>query len=258
MTLQRTAAGDELNALDPTIRIEPTERWVRVQFNGEYVADSKRVLLLLEERRVPVYYFPKEDVRFDFLESGRQGSHGRQYLNVRVAGRAADAGAWSYADPEPSKSALKGYIAFKWNNMDHWYEEEEEVFVHPRDPYKRVDVMPSSRQVRVEIGGVTVADTTRPYLLFETGLPLRYYIPEEDVRTDLLEPTSARTHCPYKGEAHYWTVNLGDKTYRNIVWGYPDPIPETPKIKGLLCFYNEKVDIFVDGELKPRPESPWS
>jgi uncharacterized protein (DUF427 family) len=258
MTQQQTASVEDAYAPDPSTNIEPTERWVRVQFNGEYVADSKHVLLLREKGRLPVYYFPKEDVRFEFLETGRQGSHGRQYWNVRVADRSADAGAWTIPDPKPAYSALEGYLAFKWNKMDHWYEEEEEVFVHPRDPYKRVDVMPSSRHVRVEVGGVVVADTTRPYLLFETGLPLRYYIPREDVRMDLLESTSARTQCPYKGVAHYWTVNLDDQQHRNIVWSYPEPIPESPKIKGLLCFYNEKVDIFVDGELQPRPESPWS
>jgi uncharacterized protein (DUF427 family) len=257
MTLQRTATAEDVFIPDPSLEVEPTERWVRVQFNGEYVADSKRVLLLREKGRVPTYYFPEEDVRFEFLEAGRQGSHGQNYWNVRVADRAADAGAWTYPDPEPARSVLRGYVAFKWNKMDHWYEEEEEVYVHPRDPYKRVDAMPSSRHVRVEVGGVIVADTTRPYLLFETGLPLRYYIPQEDVRMDLLEPTSARTRCPYKGESHYWTVNLGEEQHRNIVWGYPDPIPEIPKIKGLLCFYNEKVDIFVDGDLQVRPESPW-
>jgi uncharacterized protein (DUF427 family) len=142
--------------------------------------------------------------------------------------------------------------------MDGWYEEEEEIFVHPRDPYKRIDAVPSSRHVRIVINGETVADTRRPVLLFETGLPTRYYIPSEDIRMELFEPAVGTTSCPYKGVASYWSAKIGDKVFRNIVWSYLDPIPECPKIRGLLSFFNEKVDIYVDGELQPRPKTPWS
>ena len=142
--------------------------------------------------------------------------------------------------------------------MDHWYEEEEEIFVHPRDPHHRVDTVPSSRHIRVEIDGVTVAETRRPYLLFETGLPVRYYIPQEDIRMELLEPSRAHTFCPYKGEASYWSIKIGDQLYRNYVWGYMDPLEESPKIKGLPSFFNEKMQIYVDGDLEERPETPWS
>jgi uncharacterized protein (DUF427 family) len=177
---------------------------------------------------------------------------------VKVGGRVASKGAWSYPDPPPKYAALKNYLAFVWHKMDHWYEEEEEVFVHPRDPYKRVDSMPSSRHVRVVVNGVTIAETRRPTLLFETGLPTRYYIPPEDVRMELLEPSRSTTRCPYKGIASYWSVKAGDQVFRNLVWSYQDPIPECPKIKGLLSFYNEKVDLYVDEELQPRPKTPWS
>jgi len=143
--------------------------------------------------------------------------------------------------------------------MDAWFEEDDEVFVHPRDPYHRVDVLNSSRHVKVIVGGEVVAETTRPRLLFETGLPTRYYIPKLDVRLDLLTPTNTSTRCPYKGKASYWTVNLGGKEFTDIVWGYPAPIPECPKIENLLCFYDEKVDaVYVDGELQPKPVTPWS
>ena len=142
--------------------------------------------------------------------------------------------------------------------MEHWFEEDEEVFVHPRDPYSRVDTLPSTRHIRVEVDGVTVADSKRPYLLFETGLPTRYYIPPEDVKMDLLQPTDSHTRCPYKGVASYWSVQVGDNIYKDIVWSYPDPIPESPKLEGLLSFYNEKVDIFVDGVKEVRPQTHWS
>ncbi|MFC1491666.1 DUF427 domain-containing protein [Nitrospinota bacterium] len=138
--------------------------------------------------------------------------------------------------------------------MDAWYEEEEEIFVHPRDPYKRVDVLKSARHVRVVIGGKTVAESSRPHLLFETALPTRYYLPKEDVRMDLLDPSERTSACPYKGKAVYWSAKIDGEVFEDIAWSYPDPVPECPNIKGLVSFYNESVDeIFVDGELVEKP-----
>ena len=250
----------ELRRSNHSIKAEPSERWVRTKFGGEFVADSRRVLLVWETGHIPRYYFPRQDVRQDRLEpaTGTADEAGKIYWDVRVGDRLAKNAAWSYLNPTGEFAALKDYVALAWPKMDHWYEEEEEVFVHPRDPYKRVDAIPSSRHVRVVIADQTVADTHRPTLLFETSLPTRYYIPPEDVRMDLLEAARSTTRCPYKGVASYWSVRLGDKVYRNIVWSYQEPIPECPKIKGLLCFYNEKVDLYVDGELQPRPQTPWS
>ncbi len=156
----------------------------------------------------------------------------------------------SYAEPSGALARLEGHIALYWNAIDAWFEEDEEVFVHPRDPYTRVDTVHSSRHVRVKVDGQVVAETRRPVLLFETGLRTRYYIPKLDVRMDLLEATSTVTHCPYKGAASYWALRVGGKTYRDFVWSYPRPIPEIPKIEDLLCFYNEKVDLYVDGVLQ--------
>jgi uncharacterized protein (DUF427 family) len=144
------------------------------------------------------------------------------------------------------------------NKMDEWYEEEEQVFVHPRDPYHRIDVLQSSRHVRVEVNGEVVAETQRPMVLFETGLPPRYYIPEEDIRMELLEESEETTRCPYKGVASYYSVEVGDERVEDLVWYYPEPIPEAARIKGLLCFFNEKVDLEVDGEEQERPRTQWS
>ena len=129
---------------------------------------------------------------------------------------------------------------------------------HPRDPYSRVDILASSRHVRVEVDGVTVAESRQPRILFETGLPPRYYIPLTDVRIDLLRPSDTLSHCPYKGTASYWSVDAGHGVRPDLVWMYRAPLPESQKIAGLACFYNEKADIYVDGELQQRPRTIFS
>jgi uncharacterized protein (DUF427 family) len=243
-------------------------RWVRVRFGDEWVADSKRVRLLLEPKRLPVFYFPKADVRTDLLvPSERRGTSSRgprTWWHVEAGGRSAEDAAWSFDDPPDGYGFLSGFVAFFWEAMDAWFEEDEEVFVHPRDPYHRVDVAASSRHVRVIVGGECIADTHRPHLLFETGLPTRYYIPKLDVRMDLLEPTQTRTRCPYKGEAVYWSARIPssagrDEVFEDIAWSYPAPIPECPKIENLVCFFQEHADaVEVDGEVQPVPQTPWS
>jgi uncharacterized protein (DUF427 family) len=142
--------------------------------------------------------------------------------------------------------------------MDEWLEEDEPIYVHPRDPYKRVDVLSSSRHVRVALDGVTLAASSQPRILFETTLPPRYYLPLSDVRFDLLRPSGTQTQCPYKGTAAYWSVEVNGVTHDDLVWIYRSPLPESQKIAGMACFFSEKVDLFVDGELQERPQSPWS
>jgi uncharacterized protein (DUF427 family) len=245
-----SAKSDKTERFD---RIEPSPRWVRAQVKGEFVVDSKRPLLVWEHEKYPTYFFPRDDVQMDWLvEAAQTGS--RTFWHLTVNGQQVERAAYHYHD-QPD---LEGYLTFPWHKMDHWFEEEEEVFVHARDPYKRVDVLPSSRHVRVVIDGVTAAETKQPSLLFETSLPTRYYIPPADVNMAALTPTDTHTRCPYKGIASYWNVIVGGQVYKDLVWGYPEPIPECPKIKGLLCFFNEKVDLYVDGELQERPQTYWS
>jgi uncharacterized protein (DUF427 family) len=245
------------------IRVEACPRRVRAMLGNVAVADSTRVLLLLEKGHLPVYYFPPDDVRTDLLEA--TDKHTRcpykgeaSYWTVKVGDRQSANSVWSYLDPLPERSDIKGYMAFYWDRMDSWWEEDDEVLVHARDPYHRVDVLNSSRHVRVEIHGQTVADSRRPRLLFETSVPTRYYIPKADVRMDLLAPTETKTSCPYKGQARYWSFQAGDKTVKDVAWSYPVPIPECPKIENLVAFFNERVDLYVDDELQPRPKTPWS
>ncbi len=243
---------------------EASLRWVRAILGGVTIADSKRAMILRRAKRLPVYYFPKEDVRMDLMEMTQTTTEAvpqgeTSFWHIKVGETIAEKAAWGYLNPPDEWEMIKDYIALEWGKMDSWYEEEEEVFVHLRDPYHRVDVLDSSRHVRVIVAGETVAETRNPKLLFETGFPTRYYFPREDVRMDNLESSTLKTRCPYKGIASYWSVKVGDQIIKNIVWGYPNPVLECPKIKDLFCFYNERVEaIYVDGELVPKPNTPWS
>lgn len=242
---------------DQQVRLEPSPRWVRATYEGKTVVDSKRVMLMLEQGRTPVYYFPEEDIVVGALTAS-VGRKRHPYLgevrfwSLQAGGRLTEKAAWQYPEPPEGLNSLEGHIAFDWNAMDAWFEEDDRVFVHARDPYKRVDVLRSSRHVRIVIDGMTIAETHRPALLFETGLPTRYYIPLQDVRTDLLEASDSHTQCPYKGVASYWSVRA-KRVHKDIAWYYPFPIPECPKIEGLIAFYTERVeDIYVDGKKLDR------
>ncbi|MBV9453774.1 MAG: DUF427 domain-containing protein [Rubrobacter sp.] len=246
-----------------TLYLEDSPRRVRVVFNGETVADSQQIKLLHETGHLPIYYFPEEDVRMDLLEKSDHTTHcpfkgDASYWSVKVGDKVAENAVWSYPEPIDSAPPLSGLVAFYSNKMDEWYEESERVFVHPRDPYHRVDVLNSDRHVQIKVNGEIVAETDRPKLLFETGLPTRYYIPPEDVHEDFLLPSDKETQCPYKGVASYWSVVAGGKRVEDLVWTYKEPIAETSKIKGYLCFFNEHVNLEVDGEEQPRPQTQWS
>src|SRR5260221_9520212 len=211
-------------------RWEASRRRVRVVCGGITVADSTGVMLLHEFGRLPVFYFPLEDVRMDLLEETSRRSHSplkgeASYWTIRVGDRVAEDAAWSYAHPLPDGPPIKGYLAFYWHLMDAWYEEDEQVFAHARDPYKRVDILPSSRHGRAVLPGWAIADSRRPRLLLETGLPTRYYLPEQDVRMDLLDPTETATRCPYKGQASYWSAQIGGRGFKDILWSYLYPLP---------------------------------
>ena len=253
--------GAERAPTPPAVRVEPCPRWVRAVVGGTAVADSKAVMTVT--LGLPAYYFPVDDVRRDLLErSDRRETSSvlgeRSFWHLRVGDRFVEDAAWAFAPPADGPT-LDGYLAFYWDRIDHWYEEDDEVFVHPRDPYHRVDVLSSSRHVSVIIGGEVVADSRRPRLLFETGLPTRYYLPRMDVRMDLLTPSETVTACPYKGRTVHYDVTVGVRTVRDAAWSYPFPIPECPKIENLICFYDERVDsIVVDDTTQLKPTTPWS
>ncbi len=242
---------------------DPVEYRVRAFFGGEPVVDSRRVMMLHETGHLPVWYFPEDDLRADLLEPSEKTTRcphkgEASYRSIRVDSRVAADAVWAYGDPIEAARFLSGYAALVWRELDEWFVEDEQVQGHPRDPYSRIDVYKTTRHVRVSIDGETVADTRRAHVLFETALPPRYYIPVEDVRSDLLVDSPATTRCAYKGVASYWHVQLGDTQHDDIVWTYPDPEREAEPVRDMLCFFNERVDLELDGEPCERPRTQWS
>jgi uncharacterized protein (DUF427 family) len=243
-----------------SVRVEQGPKRVRIYLNGDLVADTRKAFLVWEKPSYPTYYLPESDVRASLIpasETRHSPSRGEgEVLHVKVATATAERAALRY--PDSPLEQLRGLVRFEWDAMSEWLEEDEPVYTHPRDPYHRVDILASSRHVRVELDGVTVAESRQPRMLFETGLPARHYLPLTDVRMDLLRPSATVTHCPYKGAAGYWSVDTGQRVHTDIVWIYRAPLPEGQKIAGLACFYDEKADIYLDGELQDRPRTPFS
>lgn len=242
------------------VRVEPSQRRVRTYFRQELVADTTRPRLVWESPYYPSYYLPISDVRAELIATGaveHSPSRGDAELyDVRVAAATAPAAARRYRDSPIEE--LRDLVHIDWQAMDEWLEEDEPVYTHPRDPYTRVDILASSRHLEVKVDGVTVAESHQPRILFETGLPPRYYLPLNDLRLDLLAPSDTVSQCPYKGTANYWHLDVSDQRHEDFVWMYRTPLPESQKIAGLAALYNEKVDLYLDGELQERPRTPFS
>jgi uncharacterized protein (DUF427 family) len=228
----------------------PFPRRVRAEVDGVTVLDTERGRLLHETGLGPVLYAPVEDVRQDLLEPTDHHTHcpfkgDASYWSVRVGDRVAENAVWGYPEPKPEAPWLAGWQAFYFDRVDAWYDEDERVFGHLRDPYHRVDVRRTSRSVRVTSkDGQLLAETDRALLLSETGLPNRFYLPVDDVRTDLLTASDTHTHCPYKGDASYRSLG-GAEPVADVVWEYPEPFAEAAQVRGHLSFYPEKVVIDV-------------
>jgi uncharacterized protein (DUF427 family) len=224
------------------------------------VVDSRHPLLVWELPYYPSYYIPTSDVHAELVPTGmvdHSPSRGdAEIYDVKTARTTAPAAARRY--PESPVKELRDTVHISWQAMEEWLEEDEPVYTHPRDPYARVDILASSRHVMVKVDGVTVADSRQPRILFETGLPPRYYLPLGDLRLDLLAPSGTQSHCPYKGTATYWHLDVNGKHFEDWVWIYRAPLPESQKIAGLAAFYNEKVDLYLDGELQQRPRTHFS
>jgi uncharacterized protein (DUF427 family) len=236
---------------------------IRGILGGETVVDSTRARLLHETGHLPVYYFPADDVRLDLLEPTAKSTHcphkgDASYWTIRAGGREVADAVWGYREPLEPASFLRDHVAFSWDALDEWLAEDEQLFGHPRDPFHRIDVYDSSRHIRVSLDGETLADSTRARVLFENGLPPRWYLPPEDVRTDLLVPSEKTTTCAYKGHASYWHARVGDRLVEDIVWAYPEPAHDAEPVRGRLCFFDERVDVEIDGVRAGRPQTPWS
>jgi uncharacterized protein (DUF427 family) len=237
------------------LRYEPVEKRIR----ADDVVDSTRAVLVWEPRRVtPLYAVPAADIAAPPTPGGEAvaapdgvlhpgipfAAHTAAGEPVTVGGRVG--AGFRLADPD-----LDGYVLLDFYAFDRWREEDEPIRGHPRDPFSRVDVRRTSRPVRIELDGQVLAESTRARLLIETLVPTRFYLPREDVRVPLT--ASERTsYCPYKGEASYFSLEGGE----NLVWCYEDPLPDAREIAGLVAFWDERVDVYLDGELRPRPGGP--
>jgi uncharacterized protein (DUF427 family) len=244
--------------------VEPSPRWVRVRIGDEVVADSRRAVLHVQygpgdlpRSFLPTYYFPADDVAAGVLVDPIEPEPGLTVWTVRAGGVTVSEGAWMHHSPGAPLEPLGGMVTFSWADPLMWFEEDERLSAHARDPHKRVDVVASSRSVSVEVDGVLLAESRRPLILFETALPVRYYLPRDDVHVGLV--LSERTSvCPYKGIATWWHARHEDRIIEDVAWSYESPIAENPRIRGLVCFRNERVDLAVDGERQERPVTPWS
>jgi uncharacterized protein (DUF427 family) len=270
-----------MSGLDES-RHEPTAKRIRAVLDGGTVVDTTRALLVWEPRRiVPSYAVPADDIAAELVPADAAAADamgsigapmpelsGRPVLDPSIPfavhsaeGRVADLRAGEQNRPGagfcPADPDLAGYVVLDFSAFDAWYEEDELNLAHPRDPFHRIDVLPSSRQVRVELDGHVLAESSRPALLFETMLPTRYYLPRDDIRAELT-PSSTRTYCAYKGQASYWSVAAGDRVVPDIAWAYEQPLHDAAQVRGLVAFFNERLDVIVDGERAERPVTPWS
>lgn len=274
------------------LRYEPTPRRVRAWLAGRAVVDSSRAVLVWEPRRViPYYAVPAADIDAELapldtvggdgaelvtlapegtdgtsiVRPGRFGGHtaAGSELILRLPGGDRPGAAFRLTDPE-----LDGLVGLDFDAFDHWLEEEDRVVAHPRDPFHRVDVRRSSRRIRIELDGEPLAESGTPRLLFETHLPVRFYLPPDDVDLSRLRPSPTRTICAYKGAAEYLSpagedsVGAGragnDPAGTDLAWSYRQPLPEAAEIAGMIAFFDERVDVWLDGQPRERPQTPWS
>ncbi|SDC21855.1 Uncharacterized conserved protein, DUF427 family [Geodermatophilus telluris] len=245
---------DHPRALVPTGHVEPVPRRVRAVLGGVVVLDTLRARYVWEWPPYPQYVVPVDDVAPGVLADegetaetpvGTAARHG-----LRAGGRERPGAALVHTGDRVPE--LAGHVRLDWAALDAWFEEDEEVFVHPRNPYSRVDAIRSSRRVRVERDGVVLAESASPVLVFETGLPTRSYLPRTDVRWEHLAPSTTVTQCPYKGRTSgYWSLLGVD----DVAWSYDFPTRELTPIAGLVAFYDEEVDVVVDGVRQERPRT---
>jgi uncharacterized protein (DUF427 family) len=247
----------------PGPAVEASPRWVRVRAGGQWLADSRRALLLTwyGPGQLPTYCFPADDVRMDLLtttDSTSSDGVSTRY-DVRVGDETLQHAARVFHETPDGLDAIRDHVTFIWHDQRlQWFEEALQVHVHAKDPHKRVDAVPSERAVRVELDGTTIAESSRAVAVFETYLPTRWYFPPEDVRMDLFEATETVSMCPYKGTARWWTVRTPAGEHRDVAWSYPQAVVENPRVAGLVAFLNERIDLTVDGEPQRRPFTPWS
>jgi uncharacterized protein (DUF427 family) len=255
---QLITTPDYPQPITPIDHVEPVPRRVRAELGGQVVLDTTRALYLWEWPFYPQFLIPVDDVDPDALIDEQQThrlSRGTvASVGLRAGGTERAGAGRRYV--ESSIGELVGTIRFDWDALDAWYEEDEQVFVHPRNPYVRVDALRSTRRVRIELDGAVLAESAAPVMVFETGLPTRYYLDRSAVDFSYLRPTETVTSCPYKGQTtDYWSVAVDEGVYSDLAWSYNFPTRQLLPIAGLVAFYNEQVDVCIDGVDQPRPKT---
>jgi uncharacterized protein (DUF427 family) len=252
--------GDHVNdypaMLTQVNHVEPVPRRVRAFLAGEVIVDTTSALYVWEWSNYAQYYVPLGDVRTDTLVSEDTIQHSSRGPVERHGLRVGDVYRSRAVKVlrESSIDRLSNTARFEWAALDAWFEEDERVFVHPRNPYVRVDALRSTRKVRIELEGAVLAESSSTVMVFETGLPTRYYFNRTEINFEHLVPTDTVTECPYKGTTSaYWSARVGDEIHTDLAWSYYSPTREVLPIAGLIAFYNERVDTFVDGHLLERP-----
>lgn len=237
-------------------QVEPVPRRIRATLGGRVVLDTTRAVYLWEWSHYPQYYVPLADVVDGVLvDTGETEQHERGKARVHTVGAGSDAGSARVYD----EGLVAGRVRFDWDALDSWYEEDEEVFVHPRNPYSRVDAIRSGRLVQVSVDGVVLAESTSTVMVFETGLPTRYYFPRTAVNFEHLVPSDTETACPYKGKtSDYWSSTAGTRLRPDLAWSYNFPTAALLPIAGLVAFYNERVDLSIDGVAPERVRTHFS
>ncbi|KAH7399805.1 hypothetical protein BKA64DRAFT_670436 [Cadophora sp. MPI-SDFR-AT-0126] len=230
------------------VKTEPTSRRVRALFDGTFIFDTTSAVHVWEHKYFPQFWIPISEFQPGVLVKGSSfDDQGFAYLGT-VKGRVRSSDRVLVFEKGP----LEGLVRVEFGAMDAWFEEDQQIYDHPKNPYTRIDILPSSRRIEVKIGGITVAECSNPMFLFETGLRTRYYLPKTSVKMQYLTPSTTTTKCPYKGKASYYNVVIDGKEHKDLVWWYEYPITESAAVQGLVCFYNEKVDIYVDGVLEKK------
>lgn len=240
-------------------QMAPGYKWIRGLLDGQVVVNSREYQFVWEIPYWPWWFFPRDHVDGDLVESVDQDvvpslPEGAVLYDLVFSDKTLTAAARAY----PGHTDLQDLVTIDFGALDHWFEEDVEVFVHPRSPYTRIDALTSSRHIVVSIDGVEVANSHKPTVLFETGVPPRFYLPMTDVDLAVLVRNDRRSSCPYKGDATMFDAHIAGEVVRNAAWTYTLPRPEATPIAGQICFYDEKVDIDIDGERQRRPKTHFA
>lgn len=244
---------DYPGVIDHTDAVEPVPRRLRGYLAGRCVFDTISAVYVWDTPQYPTYHVPLADVDPQLLTDDehsrlRRGPTTTFTLGHGDSRRPGAVRAYT-ADADP---AVAGLARIEWEALDAWFEEDEQVWVHPRNPYARVDALRSSRLVRVELDGQLLAESSATVMVFETGLPTRYYLERTAVDFTKLTPSKTVSECPYKGRTTaYWSARVGNDVVADVAWSYDFPTRALTPIANLVAFYNERTQITVDG----RPAS---